>query len=122
MTFVSATPSQGTCTQSAGTVTCPLGTIANGASASVQINVTPQSTGSITNQASASSGVSDPNSANNTASAATTVNPAANLSLTKSDSPDPVLQGQELTYTLASSTSGPRAPRAWSSPTRCRPA
>ena len=107
MTFNSAVPSQGTCSQSAGTVTCPLGTIANGANASVQITVTPQSTGSITNSASASSAVSDPNSANNTASAATTVNPAANLSLTKTDSPDPVLQGQELTYTLGVSNAGP---------------
>ena len=82
-----------------GTVTCPVGTIANGASASVQINVTPQSTGSITNQATASSSVTDTNSANNTASATTTVNPAADLALPKSDSPDPVRQGQQLVYT-----------------------
>ena len=107
VTFTSATPSQGTCSQSAGTVTCPLGTIANGASASVQIKVTPQSTGSITNQASASSTITDPNSSNNSASAATTVNPAANLSLTKSDSPDPVLQGAELTYNLSVANTGP---------------
>ena len=108
VSFVSATPSQGSpCNHSAGTVTCALGTIANGASASVQINVTPQSTGSITNSATASSAVSDPNSANNTASAATTVNPAANLALTKSDSPDPVLQGSELTYTLGVTNNGP---------------
>ena len=115
VTFNSAVPSQGSCSHSAGTVTCPLGTIANGASASVQITVTPQSTGSITNQASASSSISDPNSANNTASAATLVNPSANLSLTKTDSPDPVLQGQELTYTLGVSNAGPvERHRAWS--------
>ena len=42
----------------------------------------------------------DPNSANNSASATTTVDPAADLSLTKTDSPDPVLAGQLLTYTL----------------------
>ncbi len=107
VTFNSAVPSQGSCTHSAGTVTCPLGTIANSASASIQITVTPQSTGSITNQASASSSVSDPNSANSTASAATLVNPSANLSLTKTDSPDPVLQGEELTYTLTASNAGP---------------
>jgi uncharacterized repeat protein (TIGR01451 family) len=109
VTFNSATPSQGSCTQAAGTVGCPLGTIANGASASVQIKVTPQSTGSLINTASASSGVNDPNAANNSATAATTVNPAADLSLTKSDSPDPVLQGQELTYSLAASNLGPSA-------------
>jgi len=107
VTFTSATPSQGTCSQSAGTVTCPLGTIANGASASVQIKVTPTTTGSITNQASVSSAVSDPVPANNTASAATTVDPVADLSITKSDSPDPVSSGQELTYTIAVNNAGP---------------
>ena len=107
VTFNSAVPSQGSCSQSAGTVTCPLGTIANGASASIQITVTPQSTGSITNTASASSTISDPNNANNSASAATLVDPSADLSLTKGDSPDPVLQGSELTYNLTVANAGP---------------
>ena len=107
VTFDSATPSQGSCSQAAGTVTCSLGTLANSASASVQITVTPQSTGSATNVASATSSASDPNSVNNSASADTLVNPSANLSLTKSDSPDPILQGQELTYTLSVGNSGP---------------
>ena len=35
MTFDSATPSQGTCSQTSGTVTCQLGTVANGAGATV---------------------------------------------------------------------------------------
>ena len=42
----------------------------------------------------------DPVLVNNSASATTTVDPVADLSLTKSDSPDPVLSGQQLTYTL----------------------
>ena len=45
------------------------------------------------------------------ASAATTVNPAADLSLTKSDSPDPVLAGQLLTYTLTAAQRRARRPR-----------
>ena len=49
----------------------------------------------------------DPNSANNSASASTTVKPVADLGLTKSDSPDPVLAGQLLTYTLGVSNAGP---------------
>ena len=49
----------------------------------------------------------DPNSANNSASATTTVKPVADLGLTKSDSPDPVLAGQLLTYTLGVSNAGP---------------
>ena len=46
-------------------------------------------------------------SANNSASAETTVDPAADLSLTKTDSPDPVLAGQLLTYTLTAHNAGP---------------
>ena len=38
--FISATPSQGVCTEDAGTLTCDLGELANGADASVKILVT----------------------------------------------------------------------------------
>ena len=100
VTFNSATPSQGTCSHSSGTVTCAMGTIANGQGASVAISVTPQNAGSITNQASVSSDNVDLVPGNNSASASTTVNPAADLSIVKSDSPDPVSSGQQLTYTL----------------------
>src|SRR6185436_977012 len=93
VTFSSATPSQGTCSQASGTVTCALGTIANAGNASVSIKVTPQSQGSITNQATVSATTADTDSANNSASASTTADPAADLSLTSTDSPDPVLAG-----------------------------
>jgi uncharacterized repeat protein (TIGR01451 family) len=73
VTFVSATPSQGSCTQAAGTVICNLGTLANAASATVEIKVTPQSGGMITNSASATSNEPDSNITNNSASATTTV-------------------------------------------------
>ena len=55
VTFDSATPSQGTCSQASGTVTCTLGTINNGGNATVSIKVTPQAQGPITNQASVAS-------------------------------------------------------------------
>jgi uncharacterized repeat protein (TIGR01451 family) len=71
--FVSATPSQGACTGTAP-VTCALGTIANGASATVQIVVTaPGSPGTITNSAAVTSMVIDANPANDAAQATTTV-------------------------------------------------
>ena len=55
----------------------------------------------------------DPVLVNNAASATTTVDPAADLSLTKSDSPDPVLAGELLTYTPERrTTAAPRAPPA----------
>jgi len=103
MTFGSATASQGSCTGTA-TVSCQLGTLAAGASATVTIKVTPTTGGPVTNTASLSSSTIDPDTSNNSATAETTVNlappPSADLSLTKSDSPDPVEVGQQLTYTL----------------------
>src|SRR3989442_1059115 len=44
--------------------------------------------------------------ANNSATEQTTVTASANLSITKSDSPDPVLAGGTLTYTLSVSNAG----------------
>jgi uncharacterized repeat protein (TIGR01451 family) len=76
VTFVSATPSQGTCSEAGGTVTCDLGAIASSGEATVTIEVTPNSEGIITNTASVSAATTDPNPANNTAEAVTTVNPA----------------------------------------------
>jgi uncharacterized repeat protein (TIGR01451 family) len=75
VTFQSATPSQGTCTQAAGTVTCNLGDLARDASATVQITVTPQSPGTITNTATVTGGQRDPEINNNTATESTTVQP-----------------------------------------------
>jgi uncharacterized repeat protein (TIGR01451 family) len=51
VTFVSATPSQGSCGHSSGTVTCNLGTMGNGATARVDIVVKPTVAGTITNTA-----------------------------------------------------------------------
>ncbi len=74
VTFVSATPSQGTCSESAGTVTCVLGSLANGTNATVGIVVTPPVPGTITDTATVTGDQSDPNPANNTATETTAVN------------------------------------------------
>jgi uncharacterized repeat protein (TIGR01451 family) len=63
-TFVSATPSQGSCTGGA-VVSCSLGTLAPQSSAQVTIVVTPTAVGHLTNRASVKSDVSDPNRFNN---------------------------------------------------------
>ncbi len=72
------------------------------------IKVRASSPGTITNQAGVASAVNDPVSSNNSASTDTTVTAAADLSLTKSDSPDPVLEGELLTYSLTAHNSGPQ--------------
>ena len=108
VTFESAVPSQGTCSHTSGTVSCSLGTIANGGRRDAStIKVRPQNTGSITNTASVASNLNDPTPANNTASATTTVNPAADLAVTKTDSPDPIAVGQQLTYAVGVQNLGP---------------
>jgi uncharacterized repeat protein (TIGR01451 family) len=65
--FVSATPSQGTCSGTT-TITCNLGTLAANGSATVSIVVTAKSGDLNTNTVTAQSDAPDPNTANNTAS------------------------------------------------------
>jgi uncharacterized repeat protein (TIGR01451 family) len=75
--FVSATPSQGSCSGTT-TVTCTLGTLANGGSANITLNVTPAAAGSLSNTAIISATPQpDPNPANNASTANVTVSPAS---------------------------------------------
>jgi uncharacterized repeat protein (TIGR01451 family) len=53
-----------------------------------------------------SSTTGDPDDANNTATVTTTVIPVSKLSVTKSDAPDPVMVGQNLTYTITVRNTG----------------
>jgi uncharacterized repeat protein (TIGR01451 family) len=109
LTFQSSTPSQGTCSRAGNTVTCNLGTIASGSNATVTITVTPGPTAvpSVTNTASVTTTASDLVPGNNSASTSTTVNPVADLSVTKIDTPDPVGTNSTLTYTVTVSNAGP---------------
>ncbi|HVF33866.1 MAG TPA: IPTL-CTERM sorting domain-containing protein [Candidatus Saccharimonadia bacterium] len=75
VTFVSATPSQGTCTRSGSVVTCTVGTVLIQRTVTVQIVVTPTVTGSINNCASATATETDSAAANNTACQATLIVP-----------------------------------------------
>ncbi len=76
LTFVSATPSQGTCTGTT-TVTCNLGTLANGANTSVTLTATATALGSITNTAAVTENEKNSTPANANASATITVTGAA---------------------------------------------
>lgn len=73
VTFVSATPTQGSCSGTR-TITCDLGILANGATATVAIAVTLTTAGQISNTASVAGNESDPDTTNNTAIVVTTVN------------------------------------------------
>jgi uncharacterized repeat protein (TIGR01451 family) len=113
-TFNNATPSQGTCDPLLGqTLTCNLGTIANGGNATITISVTPTQAGVIANTAVVSGNEPDPDPDDNSDTETTTVEGAgpasANLSVVKTDSPDPVIVNQQLTYTVTVTNLGPDA-------------
>ncbi len=94
-----------------GTVMASIGSLATGSVAfTLVVNVgaaTPGGT-TISNTASVSS-LADPNSANNSATATTTVATGADLSVAKSDSPDPVVANGNITYTIIVRNLGPSA-------------
>ena len=73
VTFVSATPTQGSCSEVAGTVTCILGPLAGGASATIAIvvTVTPAAACPLTDTATVSGAEPDPVAGNNSATAET---------------------------------------------------
>ena len=73
VTFVSATPSQGTCSESAGEVDCDLGEMADGGTATVIIVITTLTAGVKINTATVYLGGRDPDIGDNTASEETTV-------------------------------------------------
>ncbi len=92
-----------------GVPTCSLGTVVAGTTASVTVTVEvdPSTLGTITNAASVSTSTLDPVSENDSASEDTLVVASADLSIEKSDSPDPVTAGESLTYTVEVSNAGP---------------
>ena len=93
-----------------GAVNCSLGTISAGASATITITVSldPSFTGtSLLNTATVSSSTSDPDLSNNSATEETAVITQADLAITKSGSPDPVVVGTDLTYLITVTNNGP---------------
>ena len=113
-TLQSATPSAGGNCTTGSVVTCTFPSLAPSASASVTILVTaPSLPGTLTNTATVSSSVADPNPSNNTSTTNTTVSGgvagAADLSITKVASPNPVTAGQPLTYSITAMNNGPTA-------------
>jgi uncharacterized repeat protein (TIGR01451 family) len=99
-TFVCVNPPGG----GTGNVSCSIATFATGAVATftIVVNVnanTPEGT-IINNSAVAASTTNDPMPANNTGTAMTTVNQSDIEITSKTDTPDPVTAGQDITYTI----------------------
>ena len=106
LTFVSTS---GCAEDPSGVPTCTLGSIAAGSSSSYTVTATADAstTGTVTASASVSSSASDPDTGNNTANETTTVNPSADISITKTDSLTSIRAGDTLNYTIVVSNAGP---------------
>lgn len=114
VTVVSVSATGGTCTAGvpgspSQPTTCSLGNIASGGSRTMTVvaTVSASFTGAMHNDASVTSTTADPDLGNNTDTVTTQVGAQADLSVTSTDSPDPVLAGRPLTYTVRVSNAGP---------------
>jgi uncharacterized repeat protein (TIGR01451 family) len=96
---------------SSGTVTATNPTVANGTTATftLVVRVDPATRAStIRNTAAVASTTSDPAPENNSATATTKIQETrADLAVTKTDSPDPVVADGDLTYTIVVTNDGP---------------
>jgi uncharacterized repeat protein (TIGR01451 family) len=110
VTILSDNATTGTISYAANDATWTIGDLDCGESANLTIIVrAPVQTGFITNTATVGGDYYEAIPENNTASANTTVVPpdSADLEITKTDSPDPVNTGDDLTYTITVTNHGP---------------
>ena len=105
----SVSPSQGSCGLNGVVVTCDLGVVAMGDTATITLNVSPTGAGILTNTAHVTSDLPDGNLENNAATASTQVNPIlpTDLVITLTTQPDPVRAGDNLTHDINVSNPGP---------------
>ena len=109
LSLVSATPSQGGPCVGDPAVSCPLGTIASGSNATVTIvaNVAASAAGIITNTATVSSDVTDPDTNDNMVMEGTTVNIEADISVSKTGPANFAIGGSDNYVVTISNTTGP---------------
>lgn len=107
VSFVSAAPSQGACTNITGTVTCNLGSLLNGSAAAITLEVIPTLSGLLTNTVTITSADPDPVLTNNTANVITSIQPLANVGLAMSGPSSAMLLNQPVNYVLTVTNAGP---------------
>jgi uncharacterized repeat protein (TIGR01451 family) len=102
--IVSATTGHGSCS-GAGPVSCNLGTLASGESATITVTIKPPAVRTITNTASVTLNETDAATGNNSASATTTVD-FADLSVSNSALVATVAPGSKVVYLLSAKNNG----------------
>jgi uncharacterized repeat protein (TIGR01451 family) len=108
--FVSAIATQGDCSEASGSVTCDLGDLASGASATITLTVLADEPGEVTNTAAVSANEHDPDETNNSDTESTIIQgPPSDLAITKVDEEDPVALGDDIVYTITALNEGPNA-------------
>jgi uncharacterized repeat protein (TIGR01451 family) len=107
VTFLAASPQQGQCSQASGSVTCALNTIANGASTSVSIQVSPPTATTLTNAAEAHATQTDPTPTNNRKSIVASAGANANIRLDASSRPPSPNIGDFVSFTVIATNQGP---------------
>ncbi|MBH1970790.1 MAG: DUF11 domain-containing protein [Moraxellaceae bacterium] len=106
--FSSVSTTKGSCTGTTS-ITCTVGSLLNGESATILIKVIPSTVGTITNTATSTRNEPDSNATNNADTDVTTVQTGTDLSITKTDSADPVAQADAFSYTITARNNGPYA-------------
>lgn len=104
----SVTSSQGGCSPPIGNIaTCNVGTLLPQTVATIVVRATPASAGPIQNTVTVTSNVYDGNMTNNSAAILATVDPAADVSVTKTVLPAIGVIGSPVTYTITVTNNGP---------------
>jgi uncharacterized repeat protein (TIGR01451 family) len=110
-TWTCAGAGGGTCTAAgAGNISDSVNLPAGGsATYTVSATIAAAATGMLTNTATVSASVTDPVPGNNSATDTDTLNPSADLAITKTDGVVTVNPGGSVTYTITASNAGPSA-------------
>lgn len=94
-----------------GAITCNIATLASGATGTFVLTVKVNSNTAfgtlITDTASVASATPDPNPGNSSATSIIAVGASADLSITSTDTPDPVIAGNNITYAVVLNNPGP---------------
>ena len=107
VTITSVSSSQGSSSVESNLVTFALGGIDNGGAVALGMTCRPTSPGNLVATARVTCNLPDPVTANNSTSASTAVNPAADLALAFTDYPDPAVLRSNFYYVVAVTNRGP---------------